>query len=144
MLRGVESDTDDRGQPISRLAVLDILKRQVQRMSDIVDYQLQRAVSGGQQTSFVAIPVLAAANHIVGALDKVYVDKVIRTDVDIQPEVTFLGDENDLLEMLGNLLDNAYKHARHRVGISARSKLTGVSATELVICVEDDGHGVPE
>ena len=48
----------------------------------------------------------------------------------------FRGDETDLMEMLGNLLDNAFKACQQHVSLT-------VSLRPLVISVEDDGPGVP-
>ncbi len=49
---------------------------------------------------------------------------------------TFRGDRGDLLEVLGNLLDNAYKFAQSRV------RLTAQRGAKLVLIVEDDGPGL--
>ena len=48
-------------------------------------------------------------------------------------------DREDLLELLGNLLDNACKWARQRVELSLTP-----SADALLICVDDDGPGIAE
>jgi two-component system sensor histidine kinase PhoQ len=52
-------------------------------------------------------------------------------------DIAFRGDEGDLLELLGNLLDNAFKWAASTVRITAH---TGGSTIEL--SVEDDGPGI--
>ncbi len=48
-------------------------------------------------------------------------------------------DQQDLEEMLGNLLDNAFKWARSSVSLSAV-----VEGHSLILSVEDDGPGIPE
>ena len=48
-------------------------------------------------------------------------------------------DREDLLELLGNLLDNACKWARQRVELSLTP-----GADALLICVDDDGPGIAE
>jgi two-component system, OmpR family, sensor histidine kinase PhoQ len=50
----------------------------------------------------------------------------------------FRGDEGDLQEILGNLLDNAWKYARSEVRCSASAAPGGA----LVLRVEDDGEGL--
>jgi len=50
---------------------------------------------------------------------KVYGDRVIDVAVDIDPEVRFFGEEGDLYEILGNLIDNSYKYGDQRIEISA-------------------------
>jgi two-component system sensor histidine kinase PhoQ len=56
----------------------------------------------------------------------------------------FHGDEGDLMELLGNLLDNAHKWCRREVRIGARALTTADTASaRLSIRVEDDGPGFP-
>ena len=51
--------------------------------------------------------------------------------------ITFKGDEADLLELLGNLLDNAYKAAKSTIVLTISQQ-----DDALVMCVEDDGIGI--
>ena len=143
VLRGVEFDIDKKGQPISRQSVLDILFKQVGRMTEIVDYQLQRAISNGTPTVFSAINVADKADDIVSALNKVYVTKGIVCELDVASDLSFYGDENDLIEIMGNLLDNAYKHGQYLVRLSASKILSNDVSPLLVLSFEDDGNGVP-
>jgi two-component system sensor histidine kinase PhoQ len=48
-------------------------------------------------------------------------------------------EQGALLEMLGNLLENAYRLCLGRIRISLHASLSGDE-----LCVEDDGPGVPE
>ncbi|MFK8050951.1 MAG: ATP-binding protein [Halioglobus sp.] len=144
VLRGIESDIDESGQPISRAELVQTLSRQVGRMSNIVDYQLQRAVSGGEFTSFVATNVADQVESIVSALNKVYFEKGISVEVGVDPQLSFYGDENDLTELLGNLADNAYKHCQKKVCITAVKDMDETGGMQLLIIVEDDGPGVPD
>jgi two-component system sensor histidine kinase PhoQ len=70
-------------------------------------------------------------------LSKIYRDKQINLVCDIPVGAMFRGDETDLMEMLGNLLDNACKACRHQVKLNIQMK-------PLMIEVHDDGPGVPE
>ena len=143
VLQGIASDIDDEGKPVSREQILDTLQRQVGRMRNIVDHQLQRAVTTGRQTSLVATPVQGEVDSIITALDKVYLDKGVTTTIQIEAAASFYGDENDLLELLGNLLDNAYKHCRTQVKVSGHTNSADAATTTLVLNVADDGPGVP-
>lgn len=53
--------------------------------------------------------------------------------------LAFRGEEQDLQEMVGNLLDNACKWAKRRVVVSA-----GGESGRVTVIVDDDGPGVPE
>lgn len=144
ILRGIQQDTDNQGQPLQRDAIIPNLNRQVQRMGEIVEYQLQRAVTGGEQASFIAIDVNAEASMLFKALGKVYLDKNVRGELDIEPQLSVLADENDFAEILGNLMDNAFKHCRNLVKLSAREDISSDNRKLIEIIVEDDGSGIPE
>lgn len=66
-------------------------------------------------------------------------DKSLNWMIDLSPSARFPGDENDLTELLGNLLDNARKWARSEIRFSIHE-----TKDALRICVEDDGPGMSE
>ena len=49
-------------------------------------------------------------------------------------------DEGDCLEVIGNLLDNAFKYGRSRIRISARA----LDEKSMALTIEDDGEGLAE
>jgi signal transduction histidine kinase len=55
----------------------------------------------------------------------------------------FRGDEGDLEEMAGNLLDNACKWAKGQIGVTMVAE-RGKSGSNLLIKIEDDGPGLTE
>lgn len=111
---------------------------QVARMDGIVAYQLQRAATAGATKLMSApIPILPVVEKIIAALHKVHHEKNVSTKILIQSDVTFPGDEGDLMELLGNLLDNAFKWCSKSVQISALVKFG-----HLILSVEDDGPGI--
>jgi two-component system, OmpR family, sensor histidine kinase PhoQ len=117
---------------------------QVGRMDQIVAYQLSRAATSGHQTFAAPIAVDKPAEEIVRGLEKVYITKNILCEFDIRPDARFYGEQGDLLELLGNLLDNAFKWANRRVILSARALSdSGARRAGLELIVEDDGPGIP-
>ena len=112
---------------------------QVSRMNEIIDYQLQRAVVGSSHIIKRAFKVKPIVTNLVLAMEKVYVTKAIRFDLQITDQ-DFLGDERDLTEVLGNLMDNACKFGVSEVSI----KLSKIDAGQLVIEIDDDGPGIPQ
>jgi two-component system sensor histidine kinase PhoQ len=115
-----------------------IIGEQVRRMSEIVDYQLQRAATSGRLPLSAPLPVNAAARKVVNSLNKVYADKRVECRIAAGDDAHFHGEEGDLLEVLGNLLDNAYKWCRRQVILQAADDDQGT----LRLSVEDDGPGI--
>jgi two-component system sensor histidine kinase PhoQ len=115
------------------------LTEQVERMDRIVSYHLQRAATSGRTGLATPQPVRPAVERMLKALAKVRAEKQIETEMAIDADVRFRGDEGDLLELLGNVLDNACKWCRSKVRVSA-----AVSEGRLSLTVEDDGPGIPD
>jgi two-component system sensor histidine kinase PhoQ len=121
------------------------LSEQLRRMNDLVGYQLSRAASGGHKLFAAPLAIEPNAEEIVRGLEKVYAAKGVFCEFEIEADARFYGEKGDLQELLGNLLENAFKWARSRVLLTVR---IGASATNrrpgLVLMVEDDGPGIPE
>jgi len=126
--------------PVGRgIAVLD----QVRRMDELVAYQLARAATSGRQTFASAVPIAGRAEDLVQGLEKVYAAKNVLCEFDIEDGAAFYGEQGDLLELLGNLLENAFKWAAHRVLLEVRAQLQpGRKRPGLYFSVEDDGPGI--
>ncbi|MGN6313182.1 MAG: ATP-binding protein [Rhodanobacteraceae bacterium] len=123
----------------------DVLQ-QIQRMDQIVAYQLTRAATSGHAKFAAPVAIAGHAEAVVQSLEKVYAAKNILCEFDIAEGARFYGEEGDLLELLGNLLENAFKWARHRVLFSARvlpPAHARMWRPGLEITVEDDGPGIP-
>jgi two-component system sensor histidine kinase PhoQ len=58
--------------------------------------------------------------------------------------VAFHGEKRDLLELMGNLLDNAYKYGESKVRIACGSVEPDASRPGLWLSIEDDGPGIQE
>lgn len=114
------------------------LAEQVTRMNQVVTYQLQRAVSSHQQGLNQRIDVDQVVLRLIAALQKVYRDKQVDCAIQVESGSAFIGDEQDLMELLGNLLENAFKYCHRQVSLQARSE-----AQQLIISISDDGDGIP-
>ncbi len=116
------------------------VQEQVVRMGHIVEYQLQRARTGTRPATTLTppVPVARAAERLVASLSKVYRDKGVRVALEIDQRCRFRGVEGDLLEMLGNLLENAFKWCDQQVRVVGRS-----GKGWLTLLIEDDGPGIP-
>ncbi|MEO7323922.1 MAG: ATP-binding protein [Dokdonella sp.] len=132
-------ETGSEGEAL-RWTVLE----QVGRMDEIVAYQLSRAATSGQQTFAAPLPLEAFAEEIVRSLEKVYADKGVLCEFEIEPAARFHGDQGDLMELLGNLLENAFKWGKRRVVLSVRPLPGSGKRAGLDLVIEDDGPGIPE
>lgn len=117
------------------------LRDQVGRMREIVDYQLQKAAMAGRSPLAAPLAVAEVVEKIIASLRKVYADKTLQISSDIDPQARFRGELGDLMELAGNLLDNACKWGRREVTIVARPL---DAEGGLYIAVEDDGPGIAE
>jgi len=116
------------------------VREQADRMERAVNWHVQRAAAAGRTGLSRAVPVADVVDRVVAALEKVYRHKAVALERDIAPDVRFHGDPEDLMELVGNLLDNAWKWCRSRVRVRAESGADGI----LVLSIEDDGPGIPE
>jgi len=123
-----------------RAPVLD----QVRRMDELVAYQLARAATTGRQTfAASAVPIAGYAEDLVRSLEKVYAAKNVLCEFDIEDGVAFYGEQGDLLELMGNLLENAFKWAGHHVLLVVKAqRQPGRPRAGLLLSVEDDGPGI--
>lgn len=116
----------------------ETLHQQLQRMDRIIDYQLRRAVGSPGQAVGGRQPLAPLLRELADTLRKVHAGRDLDIQVEVPGELQLAGDREDLLEVLGNLLDNACKAARSRVRVAAqrRGRLVDID-------VDDDGPGVP-
>jgi two-component system sensor histidine kinase PhoQ len=138
----MRASLEQQGQPDA-----DALRPQVERMNEIVGYQLQRAAAwgGGATLGRAPIEVARVVRSIEEALQKVYADKKVQFTGQVAASARFYGDEGDLMELAGNLLDNAFKWCRSRVALHAAPlAAAGQRRAGLSLVVEDDGPGIDE
>ena len=119
------------------------IQLEIDRIAQIVEHQLKRAAAGGGVTLGQApVPVLPLVTDLRAALIKVHARKDLRIEIDVPPELGFLGDSGDILELLGNVIDNACKWCRSRVLVSAQLDPDRALPQRLSIVVDDDGPGI--
>ena len=138
-LSGKSSDNEIK--PVDQQ--LNSVNEQLDRMNQIVRYQLQRAVQSNVGSSLARqISVASTAERVLDALAKVYVDKSMDTEIQLDRDAVFHGDERDFMEVLGNVLDNAFKYGKGKVALTIKN--TDGQASGLEIIVEDDGPGIAQ
>jgi two-component system sensor histidine kinase PhoQ len=133
------------GPATRELPIAKQLDEQVGRMDDIVKYQLKRAAaSGGTGLGVAPIDVRSTLQPLRDALLKVYAERGIGCELVVAPGCAFTGDREDLTEIAGNLLDNAFKWSRGRVRMLAEPIVNPKARRDgLCLIVEDNGPGIP-
>jgi two-component system sensor histidine kinase PhoQ len=118
----------------------ELAKEPINQINLQIQRQLKRAVAGTSSTFEQAVPIKPVVDKLFNAMDKVYADKHLTLTHDIQHQaLSFNGDITDLMEILGNVLDNACKAAAKQVTLSVLTSLN-----KLQIHIEDDGPGIPK
>ncbi|CAK9884711.1 MAG: Virulence sensor histidine kinase PhoQ [Candidatus Erwinia impunctatus] len=118
-----------------------IMLEQISRISQQIGYYLHRASIQADHNALQRElhSVSARLDSLCFALNKVYQRKGVAISLDVSPEISFMGEQNDFMEVMGNVLDNACKYCLEFVEISVHQK-----ETELHLIVDDDGPGIPE
>lgn len=126
----------DSNNPLAEVINSQIIAARAQ-----VDYHLKHArAAANAQRSNAHTDVAAAIEGLVRVLARLYDERHLTFDISpIKAELSFRGEQQDLQEMLGNILDNACKWAHSKVVIQAQAE-DGM----LLISVADDGQGVAE
>ena len=123
----------------------DAMGPEIDRMTDIIEHQLKRAAaSGGAILGQAPVPVAPIAAELRLALLKVYARKDLSLELAVQADSQFVGDRGDLMEMLGNLLDNACKWCRQRVVLTVAVDPGAEARDNMTLTVEDDGPGISQ
>lgn len=117
----------------------DSIRHQVDRMRRQIEYHLASARAAASGATGQARCVVAdSAEGLVRTVARIYAERGLTIQADVDRSHVVRAQREDLDEMLGNLLDNACKWAHHRVRVSAES------GDVVTIQVDDDGPGVPE
>lgn len=110
-------------------------------MELILRRQLERAARSTRRTLTTPVAVLPMLQRLAQSLSRLYADDGVSFDVE-GDEVTLRIDERDLMELCGNLMDNAAKYGRGRVFVRVASGASGLRSPGVDIAIEDNGPGI--
>ncbi|MEW8470416.1 MAG: sensor histidine kinase [Candidatus Thiodiazotropha sp.] len=110
--------------------------QQVERVRLLIDRELKRARLAGSGSTGQRFDPQRDLQDLLDVLKQIYREKRLTIEAVTAADQPPFGDREDILELLGNLLDNACKWAKGRV----RCTLSGEQ--QLKIVVEDDGEGL--
>jgi signal transduction histidine kinase len=111
-------------------------REQIAAMERIITRHLARAATAGPGRH-TPVPLTALFGELANGLQRVYAERTLQLQIDVAPALAYPADREDLEEILGNLLENAFKWARTRIRVRA-----DVRDAQLSVCVEDDGPGI--
>jgi two-component system sensor histidine kinase PhoQ len=120
------------------------MENAVTDMQRLIATRLQRAAASARRSMAPAVDVKTQVERLVQSLKRVYSQKLINTDVMIEPGLAFYGEQRDLLELAGNLLDNACKYGGGQVRLSAQAIDSADPRAGISLQVDDNGPGIAE
>ena len=131
----------------------DNISEQITTMDQIIQYQLRRAVTGRKRLASKGTEPVPLIEKLLASLTQGYRQfpgvrspprlprasrhKKLQTVFQFDDDVFFHGEQGDLMELMGNLLDNACKFAISEIQVRVNRQGSG-----LLIVVEDDGPGI--
>lgn len=114
-------------------------------MRDQVTHHLERARIAARLTAVTTLTDIAPViEGLRRTMEKIHRDRDIEIEVRIAEPLKFRGEQQDLEEMVGNLVDNACKWAQSQVRIEVLAERTSANdpMPMVRIIVDDDGRGL--
>jgi signal transduction histidine kinase len=115
----------------------DALVEVSDRIAGIVDHHLSRATAGPGGHALTHAETAPVVRAVVDGVERLFAGRALVIDVDTAHAPPFRGELQDLEEIVGNLLENACRHATTRVAIAAHAM-----GDRLALVVDDDGPGL--
>ncbi|MEI7613194.1 MAG: sensor histidine kinase [Betaproteobacteria bacterium] len=121
--------------------LVQVVAEQVEVARVQIDYHLSRSrVAASLSLPGVRTAVLPVLEGLLGVMQRIHAERNLQLIVHPSPAaLVFRGEEQDLQELLGNLLDNACKWARQRIEI-----YLSAFGDKLCVTIDDDGCGIAE
>jgi signal transduction histidine kinase len=120
--------------------IQNTLDTQTAAMRQSMDRVLKRARLAGEGFAGARFSANSEVIQLLKVLDAMYREKNLQFETDIPDALILPYDREDILELLGNIIENACKWATQKINI--RINLDNDKNTRIII--EDDGAGVPE
>ncbi|MDH5472976.1 MAG: sensor histidine kinase [Gammaproteobacteria bacterium] len=117
---------------------LEIANNQIESLQKITDRILKTARVAGRSNKNKAFNIIDDLNILIKTINTMYPDKQIDVTLDGPDHLNIYIDREDMLELMGNLIDNAWKWASDRIII------TIIQSRTLDISIEDDGPGIED
>jgi signal transduction histidine kinase len=123
----------------SRGALAAKVREQTAVMRDQLQYYLDRARAAAVSGILGGVTeVSPSIDALIRTFDKIYAGRFIDADNQVPERVIFRGEKQDFEEMVGNLLDNAFKWAKSEVVVSCE-RIDDSATPQIIIHVDNDG-----
>jgi signal transduction histidine kinase len=138
---------DSGGVDENRYSDLINAKKQVERINQLINRELKRARIAGKGGSTQRFNAIKEIPDLISVVKQIYSHRDLMIKVSIDKKMVAFGDREDMLELIGNLLDNACKWANNKINVIVIREMDSSQANELDkinIIIEDDGPGIKE
>ena len=138
------TEASQQPAPLAPGSLAELVTRQAEVMREQVDHHLRRARAAARsQTSGERTPVEPILDELAVTLERIFQDKADGQGIEIDwrcPEdLCFQGEKQDLMELAGNVMENAGKWCQGKIRVVAARSTPG----RMTLVVEDDGPGLP-
>ncbi|AFJ03203.1 Sensor protein PhoQ [Methylophaga frappieri] len=116
------------------------LQETTQDLYQIIERELKRARLLGAPLPGKQVDLPKTVADLCRTMQRMHAEKVLEIDWRVDPQVNFAGDREDLMELLGNLLDNASKWCQKKIQITVETR----QKNQCEFIIEDDGPGCAE
>lgn len=116
----------------------DEMRTELTRVRAVVDGQLRRARMAGAGRPDKLTGIADTVGELSDMLQRMHLEKKVSVSLTLTPDLYFRGDREDLLEMLGNVLENGFQWCRS--ALTVRLEQLGEAGARLTVA--DDGPGV--
>jgi signal transduction histidine kinase len=125
----------------------DPLASKVAEQTNIMRDQVARHLERARLAARVAVvgtvtDVVPVVQALTRTMEKTHHGKDLAVALDVPGEARFRGERQDLEEMVGNLVDNAFKWASARVAVEVGLEQPEPGRQSVRIVVDDDGPGL--
>lgn len=111
-------------------------------MDQLIRRQLERAARSTRRTLNQPLAVVPVIRRLADSIARLYAVEGLEIEVEGDEALTARVDSRDLMELCGNLVDNAAKYGQGRIRVRVRPGEPGTREPGLRITVEDNGPGI--
>ncbi len=113
-------------------------------MEHLIRRQLERAARSTRRTLNQPVELLPLLKRLGDSLMRLYAGDRVEIKVVGSESLSVRADSRDLMELFGNLMDNAAKYGQGRVLVSVDQTTPGSREPGVRVTIDDSGPGIPD